>query len=53
VHESRRWQDYCAQSSPTVLAQADGPIWPAGFAVTIEYNVPRIATGSYHNPYMA
>ena len=35
VHESRRWQDYCDQSSPTVLAQADGPGWPAGFAVTV------------------
>ena len=54
THVSARWQDYCAGSSPVQVAQAaDGSAWPAGFALNIEYDVPRISTGTYHNPYMA
>lgn len=53
VHTSTRWQDYCAEGAPRRLAQADGAGWPAGFALNIEYEVPRISTGTYHNPYMA
>jgi len=51
-HVSKRWQDYCAQTTPQRIAQ-DGGGWPAGFALNIAYDVPRVATSSYHNPYMA
>jgi len=44
---STRWQ--CAG---TQVAQAAGA-WPPGFGVNIEYEVPRISAGTYHNPYVA
>lgn len=54
VHTSKRWQDYCAPPPKLRIAQdTGGNDWPTGFALDIEYEVPRIATGSYHNPYMA
>jgi FAD:protein FMN transferase len=54
MHASKRWQDYCAGTGPVQVAQAaDGSAWPAGFALNIEYEVPRISTGTYHNPYVA
>jgi thiamine biosynthesis lipoprotein len=51
-HISKRWRDYCAQAAPKAAAQDAGG-WPAGFVLDIEYDVPRIAAGTYHNPYMA
>jgi thiamine biosynthesis lipoprotein len=56
IHASSRWQDYCAESPPQRLAQAapaNGPAWPNGFIVLVEYEVPQIATGSYHSPVVA
>jgi thiamine biosynthesis lipoprotein len=36
------------------LAQAaSDPQWPAGFGLNIEYEVPKISAGTYHNPYVA
>jgi thiamine biosynthesis lipoprotein len=45
---SSRWQ--CAATP--VLAQTGGA-WPAGFGVNIEYEVPKVNAGTYHNPYVA
>lgn len=53
VHNSARWQDYCADTTPQRLTQANGPGWPSGFALHVEYDVPHIAAGTYYNPYMA
>lgn len=46
---SSRWQ--CA-ATPVCVAQA-GSGWPAGFGLNIEYEVPKISAGTYHNPYIA
>jgi thiamine biosynthesis lipoprotein len=48
---SSRWTQLCA-AAPVQLAQAAGQ-WPAGFGLNIEYEVPKISTGTYHNPYVA
>ena len=45
---SSRWQ--CA--APPVIAQAGGG-WPAGFGLNIEYEVPKVNAGTYHNPYIS
>jgi thiamine biosynthesis lipoprotein len=45
---SSRWQ--CAATP--VLAQTGGG-WPAGFGLNIEYEVPKVNAGTYHNPYVA
>lgn len=47
---SRRWTQLCA--APVQVAQADAQ-WPAGFGLNIEYEVPKITAGTYHNPYVA
>jgi len=46
---SSRWQ--CAATP--LLAQANGGSWPAGFGLNIEYEVPKLAAGTYHNPYVS
>ncbi|OAI45495.1 hypothetical protein AYO42_00215 [Rhizomicrobium sp. SCGC AG-212-E05] len=46
---SSRWQ--CA-ATPISVAQASGG-WPAGFGLNIEYEVPKVNAGTYHNPYVA
>ena len=46
---SSRWQ--CA-ATPVSVAQASGG-WPAGFGLNIEYEVPKVNAGTYHNPYVA
>lgn len=48
---SKRWTQLCA-AAPVQLAQAVGQ-WPSGFGLNIEYEVPKISTGTYHNPYVA
>lgn len=57
IHVSSRWRDFCAESPPLRMAQAaapaSGPAWPNGFIVLVEYEVPQIATGSYHSPVVA
>ncbi|MES2472196.1 MAG: DUF2271 domain-containing protein [Pseudomonadota bacterium] len=45
---SSRWQ--CAATP--ALAQSGGG-WPAGFGLNLEYEVPKIAAGTYHNPYVS
>ena len=45
---SSRWQ--CAATP--LLAQTGGG-WPAGFGLNIEYEVPKVSAGTYHNPYVA
>lgn len=45
---SSRWQ--CAATP--VIAQASGG-WPAGFGLNIEYEVPKVNAGTYHNPYVS
>jgi thiamine biosynthesis lipoprotein len=51
---SSRWQ--CAGTPvaqvPRAIAQESAG-WPAGFGLNIEYEVPRISAGTYHNPYVA
>jgi len=48
---SSRWQ--CAgAANPASVAQAGGG-WPAGFGLNIEYEVPKVSAGTYHNPYVA
>lgn len=48
---SSRWQ--CAGAPhPVSVVQAGGG-WPAGFGLNIEYEVPKISAGTYHNPYIA
>ncbi len=53
---SSRWQCAAAPGSlaqaPSAVAQANGG-WPAGFGLNIEYEVPKVSTGTYHNPYVA
>lgn len=49
---SGRWRQFCA-AVPGQLAQASDAQWPAGFGLNIEYEVPKISTGTYHNPYVA
>ncbi len=50
---SERWP--CAgvvAQAPRAIAQ--GPAgWPAGFGLNVEYEVPRVSAGTYHNPYVA
>lgn len=50
---STRWQ--CGGTSvaqaPRAIAQASNG-WPAGFGLNIEYEVPKISAGTYHNPYV-
>ncbi len=47
---SSRWQ--CA-ATPVSVAQAPSGGWPAGFGLNIEYEVPKVNAGTYHNPYVA
>ena len=53
---SSRWQCAAAPVSlaqaPSAAAQANGG-WPAGFGLNIEYEVPKVSAGTYHNPYVA
>lgn len=49
---SKRWPQLCA-AAPVQMAQAVEAQWPAGFGLNIEYEVPKISTGAYHNPYVA
>ncbi|HEX2762098.1 MAG TPA: DUF2271 domain-containing protein, partial [Rhizomicrobium sp.] len=39
-------------AAPVQVAQGPGQ-WPAGFGLNIEYEVPKISAGTYHNPYVA
>jgi thiamine biosynthesis lipoprotein len=52
---SSRWQCAAAPFSvpqpPQAIAQQAGG-WPAGFGLNIEYEVPKVAAGTYHNPYV-
>jgi thiamine biosynthesis lipoprotein len=48
---SSRWPQLCA-AAPVQLAQGAGQ-WPPGFGLNIEYEVPKISAGTYHNPYVA
>lgn len=52
---SSRWQ--CAATpahaqASGAMAQASGG-WPAGFGLNIEYEVPKVNAGTYHNPYVS
>lgn len=53
---SSRWRDFRASNPGRIVPAADiqteNP-WPAGFSLGIEYEVPKIATSGYHNPYVA
>lgn len=49
IHTSSRWMASCGDQ----VAQGAAAGWPAGFGLNIEYDVPRVSTGSYHNPYVA
>ncbi len=52
---SANWAHY-AQATPVTANDADiiaGAPWPAGFAVTIDYEIPAIAANPYRAPYMA
>lgn len=63
VHTSSRWRGLCAEPSPLRVAQAGnpsagpapatGPEWPRGFSLAIDYELPQIATNSYHSPVVA
>jgi thiamine biosynthesis lipoprotein len=39
-------------AAPASCAAPAGPAWPAGFAVTVDYEVPKLATPRYHAPYV-
>lgn len=50
---SERWP--CAgvvAQAPRAIAQEPAG-WPAGFGLNVEYEVPRVSAGTYHNPYVA
>jgi len=53
---SSRWQcaatPVSAAQAPSAIAQENGG-WPAGFGLNIEYEVPKVNGGTYHNPYVA
>ncbi len=56
VHASSRWRNLCAETPPRRLAEAApaaGTAWPPGFSLLIDYELPKIATGSYHSPVVA
>lgn len=36
-----------------LIRVADGPAWPKGFQVTINYEIPKIPVGNYRAPYVA
>lgn len=42
-------------STPRLIRTADaaGGAWPAGFAVTVDYTLPRVLSGRVHSPYVA
>jgi thiamine biosynthesis lipoprotein len=46
---SSRWQ--CAGTQAAVAQES--AVWPAGFGVNIEWEVPKVSAGTYHNPYVA
>ncbi len=48
---SSRWQCAGAPNPVSVAQVSDG--WPAGFGLNIEYEVPKVNAGTYHNPYLA
>lgn len=54
---SERWKNFCGSTPaalPVAVAQGqNGTAWPTGFSLNIEYEVPKINTGTYHNPYVA
>jgi thiamine biosynthesis lipoprotein len=50
---SKRWTQLCAAAPVQVAQAASDTQWPAGFGLNIEYEVPKISTGTYHNPYVA
>jgi len=53
---SSRWRDFPASNTGRIIPAADiqtEASWPAGFSLGIEYEVPKIATSGYHNPYVA
>jgi thiamine biosynthesis lipoprotein len=56
VHESARWQSACANLPVRNVQLADAQTpgkWPAGFALNIEYEIPKIVDSIYRNPYVA
>ncbi|HKQ11037.1 MAG TPA: DUF2271 domain-containing protein [Rhizomicrobium sp.] len=50
---SARWEEF---RTPRLWQAADpqnNAPWPAGFSLDIEYEVPKLDTNAYHNPYVA
>jgi thiamine biosynthesis lipoprotein len=56
-HATSGWttlaRDPPARLIRTAAAAAAGPAWPAGFAVTIDYQLPRPAGSKIYSPYVA
>jgi len=50
--QSGGWASLETVRTPLTCAAADGAGWPAGFAVTVDYEVPKIASSRYHAPYL-
>jgi thiamine biosynthesis lipoprotein len=50
----RRTQNAIARLIHTAApAAARGAIWPAGFEVAIDYEIPEVSAGRYHPPFVA
>jgi thiamine biosynthesis lipoprotein len=50
---SARWEEFRTPRLWQIQASQPNAPWPAGFSLDIEYEVPKVETSAYHNPYVA
>ena len=53
VHATSGWAALARAAPPRLVRAAEPAGWPAGQAVTLTYEVPRIAAPKYYAPYIA
>jgi thiamine biosynthesis lipoprotein len=50
---SGRWEEFRTPRLWQIQGSQPNAPWPAGFSLDIEYEVPKVETNAYHNPYVA
>lgn len=50
---SARWEEFRTPRLRQIAYPQNSAPWPAGFSLDIEYEVPKVDTNAYHNPYVA